>query len=400
MPSPLWRVQRPLSLLRCAVVSLTFLRRCDADFVYSDFNQTAGLVFNGDATTVGCAFGQVHDEGTASVAMLPEQLSETAAGQSERTVEASVGATSAGIAEREASFGHRDDFAEPQSTPCSVRARMTPSRPHRVGSMWHHTALSVHRGFLTRFSFQVTDPSRTCVLHRDPAFSTKHHRSCAVHGGDGLAFVVHGSAARTGAIGEKGAGVGYEGIEKSLAVEFDTWFNPQGAPGQKAPQSSDVVYDHVSVHSAGAARNSASASTILGSPRPHKVGEGAVHLVQVAYLPYLADEYASAFTTSRQSLVYAKDNGESGRLGTLVVWMDEGVRTDSPLLAIPINLSALLSLDRGAAFAGFTSSTGDAWQKHDVLDWRWCDSDRCAWADGPGKGDSDSHQGSPPGADG
>lgn len=42
--------------------------------------------------------------------------------------------------------------------------------------------------------------------------------------------------------------------------------------------------------------------------------------------------------------VSAQDNGEGRRLGTLVVWLDDGIATDEPLLAVPINLSVLLDL--------------------------------------------------------
>ena len=41
---------------------------------------------------------------------------------------------------------------------------------------------------------------------------------------------------------------------------------------------------------------------------------------------------------------YMKDNDESRRLGTLLVFMDEGVAEDEPLLAVPINLSVMLAL--------------------------------------------------------
>ena len=70
------------------------------------------------------------------------------------------------------------------------------------------------------------------------------------------------------------------------------------------------------------------------------------------------------------------DNGPMHRLGTLVVWVDDMIK---PIVAIPINLSATLELDRGA-FVGFTSSTGRSWQKHDITSWRFCEhSDSCGW---------------------
>ena len=42
----------------------------------------------------------------------------------------------------------------------------------------------------------------------------------------------------------------------------------------------------------------------------------------------------------------------------------------SPLLVTPLDLGALLDLDHGRAWAGFTASTGqETWQTTDVLSW-------------------------------
>lgn len=52
------------------------------------------------------------------------------------------------------------------------------------------------------------------------------YESCATHGGDGFAFVLQRDPNGTAALGAGGRGLGYEGIANSVAVEFDTWFNP------------------------------------------------------------------------------------------------------------------------------------------------------------------------------
>ena len=61
----------------------------------------------------------------------------------------------------------------------------------------------------------------------------------------------------------------------------------------------------------------------------------------------------------------------------LSVFVDSGVDADVPALAMPINLSVLLNLGQGLAYAGFTASTGEKWEKHDLLNWQWCDFGRC-----------------------
>ena len=72
------------------------------------------------------------------------------------------------------------------------------------------------------------------------------------------------------------------------------------------------------------------------------------------------------------------DNEENRRVGTLVVWVDDIPKTSNdlsskPILAIPINLSAVLDLREGTAWVGFTASTGRQFQKHDIVSWKFCE---------------------------
>lgn len=88
-------------------------------------------------------------------------------------------------------------------------------------------------------------------------------------------------------------------------------------------------------------------------------------------------------------LPFLKDNGEQKRVGTLVVFLDDGVASNDPLLAIPINLSLVLDLPDDKAYIGFTSSTGRFYEKHDLLSWVWCDQEPCQT---PEKSEFDYHQ--------
>ncbi|CAM9680470.1 unnamed protein product, partial [Chrysoparadoxa australica] len=251
---------------------------------------------------------------------------------------------------------------------CPVRARLTPSLPAKTGALWYHVPVPTLQGFETLFTFQITDQSKTCSEHLEPFLSSKTHTSCSVRGGDGLAFVIHRNDDDIETVGSRGGGLGYGGVNNSLAVEFDTWYNPD-------PQvrSGDLLYDHVSIHSCGRQENFETRACQLGVARPHKLAEGNHHLVKISrYYPHLETKYVDLFTSSDELLPFLMDNGESRRVGTLVVWMDEGVADDEPLLAIPLNLSVLLDLPQDAAFVGFTAGTGRAWAKHDVLSWYWC----------------------------
>lgn len=276
-----------------------------------------------------------------------------------------------------AGFIHRSDtISSPEH--CNVRARLTPSGPSKVGSMWMGEPAPVNNGFDTYFTFQVSDHSKQCTLNKDQYFSLTHHRTCSVHGGDGFAFVIQNKG--TDAYGEVGAQMGFGGIPNSLAIAFDMWQNP----GEDT-----LGVDHVSIQSRGILPNDALEQGLLGVPRAHALADGQVHLVRIAYFGDLKSEYLDQLVASDSLLPYLKDNGEQKRVGTLLVWMDEGIESDTPLMALPINLSLLLQLPLDKAYVGFTSATGRFYEKHDILSWVWCDQQPC---DAPTKADFDYHQ--------
>ena len=157
-----------------------------------------------------------------------------------------------------------------------------------------------------------------------------------------------------------------------VAIEFDTWTNVD------TQMSDDVFQDHISIHSAGPySPNNSNQETALGYWRAYDVADGKVHKAKVQYLPYVETRYFELMTANENLVPYLKDNGEGRRLGTLAVFVDQGIVEDRPLLAIPVNLSLLLDLPQSLAYVGFTASTGRKWEKHDILTWDWCHSEAC-----------------------
>ena len=63
---------------------------------------------------------------------------------------------------------------------------------------------------------------------------------CRSRGADGFAFVVHNMGSTE--LGNSGMGLGYDAINNSLAVEFDTFFNAENG---------DQYENAVSVHTRG-----------------------------------------------------------------------------------------------------------------------------------------------------
>ncbi len=345
-----------------------------SDFTYYDFNKTIGLVFNGAADVTDCGepteFVDMPDNDVASKLA---QQGHTETTDVFTTVE-TVGSNASDdqIAIHEGLFGHLLEYQIGPRTECRNRLRLTPSHPSKAGSVWYESRVPVLRGFETTFSWQITDPSVECTDHVDKTFSTQQHRSCAVHGGDGFAFVIHGDPQDDSALGGDGEHLGYGGISNSLAVEFDSWTNVD------TQQSDDVFQDHISIHSGGPfSPNSSNETTALGYWRATDVADGKVHTAKIQYLPYVETRYFELMTANENLIPYLKDNGEGRRLGTLAVFVDQGIPEDRPLLTIPLNLSVLLNLRQSLAYVGFTASTGRKWEKHDILSWEWCHTDGC-----------------------
>jgi hypothetical protein len=97
---------------------------------------------------------------------------------------------------------------------------------------------------------------------------------------------------------------------------------------------------------------------LIGDPRYTPLADGIIHTARIAYFDSLQVHYFDKLVASDALIPYLKDNGEEKRVGTLVVFIDEGITDNIPLLAMPINLSLLLDLPEDTAFVGFTSATG------------------------------------------
>lgn len=90
--------------------------------------------------------------------------------------------------------------------------RLTNSTTFQAGSAFLTNTVSLvnNRSFSTAFKFQITNPGGPID-------------SDGVYGADGLAFVIQNVGNNAGTAG---GGMGYSGLTPSLAVEFDTWDNP------------------------------------------------------------------------------------------------------------------------------------------------------------------------------
>ncbi|KAL7687149.1 putative IPT domain, fibronectin type III, concanavalin A-like lectin/glucanase domain superfamily [Plasmopara halstedii] len=246
-------------------------------------------------------------------------------------------------------------FAPPISAPCGMALRLTASQSFLTGAAWYPRQMNVREGFTTTFSFEATNPSAICrIMHNV-------HTNCQSRGGDGFAFVIQNDVQQELAMGSGGMSLGYGGLKDALAIEFDTWFNPELL---------DVYENHISVHVSGVG------GTLLPN-HTHSLGATSnlpdlakdVHNVRIVYKPNLDENmlFDEAFTTSTLAGYFFSSGAWRSGIGLLAIYVDD---MDSPVLTVPLRIEKTLELFHGRAWVGFTGATGaNAWQTLDILSW-------------------------------
>ncbi|KAJ1549481.1 peptide-N4-(N-acetyl-beta- glucosaminyl)asparagine amidase, partial [Cladochytrium tenue] len=195
---------------------------------------------------------------------------------------------------------------------------LTENRTDQVGAAWTPARLPVDRSFVADFVFLIDRK-----------------------GADGLAFVVQGAPAGAAAVGKGGGSLGYAGLPRSLAVEFDTY--------QGRDTSCDPSDNHVAVMSRGAAPNSphhlfalaccARAPPLHGRPLAARV---VYHAAQSSLTVWLAEAAGDAANDP------LKDEDYACLLDAEGVDLAEVVQAPD-------------------AFLGFTAATGGISQAHSIL---------------------------------
>jgi hypothetical protein len=142
------------------------------------------------------------------------------------------------------------------------------------------------------------------------------------NGADGITFVVQTVANN---VGNEGGGIGYQGIKRSLGIEFDTWAN--------GGSTNDPDDNHIGIDTNG------NIKSIKTHSEDAKFNDGAVWYAWVDY------------------------DGDNQKLE--VRYNTVNLRPQTPALTSTINLPLLLVQED--AFIGFTSATGASYNTHDIL---------------------------------
>ncbi|KAE9106725.1 hypothetical protein PF005_g12908 [Phytophthora fragariae] len=197
--------------------------------------------------------------------------------------------------------------------------------PSEAGAAWYPRQMNVREGFSTNFSFRAANPSTELAL------------------------------------GSGGMALGYGGLQNALAVEFDTWFNPELL---------DVYENHISVHvsgNGGVVQPNHTYSLGSTSNLPDLTED--THTVRIVYKPNLDERmlFDEAFTASTLAGNFFSSGAWRSGIGLLAIYLDD---MNSPALTVPLRIENTLELFHGRAWVGFTGATGaNAWQTLDILSW-------------------------------
>jgi hypothetical protein len=193
--------------------------------------------------------------------------------------------------------------------------RLVPAAPDQAGAAWSPTWHPSDRDFVSSFTFRLGEGANGWRA-------------------DGLAFVLAADPAGLGDASRYGGSMGFEGLQRSVAVEFDTFDNGQEPGDNHVALSIDGVLDNL------AAANPYGVTGCDTAGTPFCLSNGDVWTAIVAY------------------------DAEGGLLSVSV--RDGTAAADSVIAGHAIDLGTAL----GPRFRmGFSAGTGGGHMAHDLLSW-------------------------------
>jgi hypothetical protein len=185
--------------------------------------------------------------------------------------------------------------------------RLTPCEPGKIGGLWLRSKQPVLKGFETTFQFRITEKRG--------------------HGGDGFTFVLQNNPMPL--LGGGGSYLGFFRGGSAFVIRFDTyhWHRQRY-----------VKHDEIAVTSCGGESSQEQLQDPLGTVTgPSLFSDGQIHTARVRYTP-----------------------------GNLLIFLDD---LQKPLLTVSVQMEDFVAFNDGLAWAGFTASSGDDSENHDILAW-------------------------------
>lgn len=191
--------------------------------------------------------------------------------------------------------------------------RLVPAAPDQAGAVWSPTSLPTNQNFVATFAFRLGEGANGWRA-------------------DGLAFVLAADPTGLGDPSRYGGSMGFEGVDRSVAVEFDT-FNNGGEPGD----------NHVAISFNGVLDNLAGANP---------------------YGTTGCDAAGTPFCLSNGD-VWTAIVGYNADAGELSVTVQDG---DSPAFAVITGFAFNPGATLGERFhIGLSAGTGGGHMAHDLL---------------------------------
>lgn len=221
-------------------------------------------------------------------------------------------------------------------------ARIIPALGNQGGAIYSTAGFTLGNNatFSTQFQFRMTNPGGV-----DPA--------------DGFTFVLTASPSGLGTVGY---GMGYQGVNNSVAIEFDTYNNGNanslGFFAQE-PNSSN----HVSLDLGGVLTNTAATNVYGNGSCGFTNGTPA------------QNNYAVPGCMSNGDLWTANISYDGALLNVSLSDPLEG-STFFALTNYAINISSYLGTN--SAFVGFTGSSGAGWENEDIVNWSYANTTQLA----------------------
>ena len=211
--------------------------------------------------------------------------------------------------------------------------RLTTTEEYQRGAIWYAEPVPVKNGFIAEFSFRFSQPANN------------DFDDGSEPGADGIAFVLQNHSEN--ALGSEGFGIGYAQIPNSIAVEFDTYANDNA----QLNDMKDPNGNHIAVQTYGQDPNSPS----------H--GGGAVKAIEDDIIPIHSDS----------SLYYARIDYNLIENTLRVYLSDTGYMSEPCIELKDFDISSIIDLSDGEfCWAGITSSTGNGWENHDIVEFSMC----------------------------
>ncbi len=183
---------------------------------------------------------------------------------------------------------------------------VSPDQPNSKGAAWYGAQkIDLSRGFETEFQFIITS------------------EGSANPKGDGFAFVIQNNG--LDAIGDGGKSLAYNGINKSVVIEFDTYNDGEGSQ------------NHIEISYRGREdKINQKLATVHSIP---EISDGAPHFARLHY----------------------KD-------GQLILYLDSYI---FPVLSSKIDIENIVEANDSLAWIGFTAASSDAQALHKIISWQF-----------------------------